>query len=154
MSPAQVIYPPADSTSGAYYRQVLRDEGFGAAGNGNDNELNLEALLPPGLRRNDDEGAASAAAAADGGSVRAAKQAVASLPKGAYRRVLQRVHDVQVEEAAAAAVAAVRTHASDADNGGATGDAAKVAVVLRFSLPAGSFATALLREVTHNDAFI
>jgi len=150
-----VIYPPAESTSGAYYRQVLRDEGFGAAGNGNDDELSLEALLPPGLRRNDDEGAASAAAAADGGSARAAKQAVASLPKGAYRRVLQQVHDVQVEEAAAAAaVAAVRTHASDADNGGGTGDAAKDAVVLRFSLPAGSFATAFLREVTHNDAFI
>ena len=37
---------------------------------------------------------AAAAAAADGGSARAAKQAVASLPKGAYRRVLQQVHDV------------------------------------------------------------
>jgi hypothetical protein len=143
------MYPPADSISGAYYRHVLRDEGFCIAGN--DDVLNLEALLPPGLRENGN-GTVPAAAATDGGSARAAKHAVvASLPKGAYRRVLQQVHDVQVEEAAA--VTAVRTDASDADNG-ATGDAVKDAVVLRFSLPAGSFATALLRDVTHSDAFI
>ena len=106
------------------------------------------------------------------------KNAVAPLPKGAYRRLLQRVRDVHVDAGgrdapapapapapsiaesegaflaaageAAAVVAATTTAASAASSSSGPGGA----VVLKFSLPAGCFATALLREVTHNDAFI
>ena len=101
---------------------------------------------------------------------------VVGVPKGAYRKIIQKVVDPclteyyqgqdqcqdqdqgqdEMEKGATENEHPVKRSdaTSRVDVGEGKGDEVCTTVMLSFSLPAGSFATALLRELTNNDDFI